>query len=107
MPMRMALREVRLLDYNGNEADLSGSGATLALDDEPDMRWWITADTDQPAYFHPVASFYNVKMVTEDGRTFKGEVSLTSLTQGSGKTAAIVLTGSGELLGYTSTPHAQ
>ncbi len=100
MPERIRLDELRLTDYNGNEADLSASAATLILENEAGSphRWEITADIDQVAYFDPVASFYNARMVTGDGRTFKGEVSLMTLNADTGRTAAIVLVGNGELL---------
>jgi hypothetical protein len=107
MPERIILRELRLEDYNGNRADLSGSAATLMLDDDSGDHWRIVAETDQQAYFDPVASFYNAQMITDDGRVFKGEVRLLTLNPASDRRATIVLAGNGELLGYTSTPHTR
>ena len=101
------MRELRLEDYNGNRADLSGSSAMLMLDDDSGDHWRILAETDQQAYFDPVASFYNAQVVTDDDRNFKGEVRLLTLRPDSDRSATIVLAGNDELLGYTPTPHAQ
>lgn len=106
MPERISLRELRLEDYNGDRADLSDSSAALMLDDDSGDHWRIVAQTDQQAYFDPVASFYNVQMVTNDGRAFKGEVRLLTLNPASDRSATIVLAGNGELLGYPPTPPA-
>lgn len=107
MPERIRLREVRLEDYNGNRANLSGSAATLMLDDDSGDHWRIVAETVEQAYFDPVASFYNAQMVTGDGRVFKGEVRLLTLNPASDRSATIVLAGNGDLLGYTAIPPAQ
>ncbi len=107
MSKRISLRELRLEDYNGNRADLSGSSAALMLDDDSGDHWRIVAETDQQAYFAPVASFYNAQMVTDDGRAFKGEVRLLTLNPASDRGATIVLAGNGDLLGDTSTPPAR
>jgi hypothetical protein len=107
MPEKTILRELRLEDYNGNRADLSGSSATLILDDEPGEHWRIVAETDQQAFLDPVASFYNAQMLTDDGRAFKGEVRLLTLNPASDRSATIVLAGNGDLLGDTSTSHAR
>jgi hypothetical protein len=107
MPERIRLHELRLEDYNGNRADLSGSVAALMLDDDSGEQWRIVAETDQQAYFDPVASFYNAQMVADDGRAFKGEVRLLMLRPDSEQSATIVLAGNRELLGYTPTPHTE
>jgi hypothetical protein len=107
MPERISLRELRLEDYNGNRADLSGSTATLALDDDSGEHWRIVAETYQQAYFDPVASFYNAQMVTDDGRAFKGEVRLLTISPASERIATIVLARNGDLLSDTSTSHAR
>lgn len=107
MPEQMSLRELRLTDYNGNQVDLSGAAATLVLDDASSAppHWKIIADTDQTAYFDPVASFYNAEMVTDDRPAFKGEVHLETLKAGeSGRTASIVLGGNRELIAVNYPP---
>jgi len=103
MSKRISLHELRLEDYNGNRADLSGSTATLMLDDDSGDHWRIVAETDQQTYFDAVASFYNAQVVTEDGRAFKGEVRLLTFRPDSDQIATIVLAGNGELLDYTPT----
>lgn len=107
MSERISLRELRLEDYNGNRADLSGSAATLALDDDSGDHWRIVVETDQQAYFDPVASFYNAQMVTDDGRALKGEVRLLTLSPASDRRATIVLAGNDGLLDDKPTPPAR